>query len=195
MTRAKKSEALMKSLRQAWQEENDNKEIISCELNISNPSSSNESHECGGKDTKSNENVQNMFKKDEHIQEEDEPCKKEGLCVNSVLDAVDDPTVTQWVHVVCALWMPGTRCMNVRTMAGFDVSRVPSHRRKLVCKSRSLMPHVFLWTIITLLILHFSSAIHQPDTDNRSYQMVPKPYYESTISSPNCWIFAGVLYM
>lgn len=52
---------------------------------------------------------------------------------NSVTYAVNDPNVTQWVHVVCALWMPGTRCVNVGTMSAFDVSGVSSARRKMIC--------------------------------------------------------------
>ena len=158
MTRAKKSEALMKGLRQAWQEEDD-KEIKSHEINLCNPPSTNISNGCGWKDTKYEGKMPSLFKKDECIREEDEAYKKEGLSVNSVLDAVDDPTVTQWVHVVCALWMPGTRCMNVRTMAGFDVSRVPTHRRKLVRKEESLPPSYMCVTHVILPVSHILLAI------------------------------------
>lgn len=52
---------------------------------------------------------------------------------NTITAAVNDPTVTQWVHVVCGLWMPGTRCLNVSTMGVFDVSGAALPRKKLVC--------------------------------------------------------------
>jgi len=52
---------------------------------------------------------------------------------NTITSAVNDPTVIQWVHVVCGLWMPGTRCLNVSTMGVFDVSGAALPRRKLVC--------------------------------------------------------------
>lgn len=52
---------------------------------------------------------------------------------NTITAAVHDPTVPQWVHMVCGLWMPGTRCLNVSTMGIFDVSGAVLPRRKLVC--------------------------------------------------------------
>ncbi|CAK9146456.1 unnamed protein product [Ilex paraguariensis] len=41
---------------------------------------------------------------------------------NSITAGVLDPTVKQWVHMVCGLWTPETRCPNVDTMSAFDVS-------------------------------------------------------------------------
>uniref|UniRef100_A0A5B7B2P3 Uncharacterized protein n=1 Tax=Davidia involucrata TaxID=16924 RepID=A0A5B7B2P3_DAVIN len=41
---------------------------------------------------------------------------------NSITAGVLDSTVKQWVHMVCGLWTPGTRCPNVDTMSAFDVS-------------------------------------------------------------------------
>ena len=41
---------------------------------------------------------------------------------NSVTAGFFDATVKQWVHMVCGLWTPGTRCPNVDTMSTFDVS-------------------------------------------------------------------------
>lgn len=41
---------------------------------------------------------------------------------NSVTAGAFDSTVKQWVHMVCGLWTPGTRCPNVDTMSAFDVS-------------------------------------------------------------------------
>lgn len=43
---------------------------------------------------------------------------------NSITAGVLDSTVKQWVHMVCGLWTPGTRCPNVDTMSAFDVSGV-----------------------------------------------------------------------
>ncbi|MBA0821066.1 hypothetical protein Goarm_017945 [Gossypium armourianum] len=36
-----------------------------------------------------------------------------------------------WVHVVCGLWTPGTRCPNVNTMSAFDVSGVSRGRENV----------------------------------------------------------------
>ncbi|CAK7353818.1 unnamed protein product [Dovyalis caffra] len=41
---------------------------------------------------------------------------------NSITAGVLDSAVKQWVHMVCGLWTPGTRCPNVDTMSAFDVS-------------------------------------------------------------------------
>lgn len=53
---------------------------------------------------------------------------------NSITAGVFDPTITQWVHVVCGLWTPGTRCPNVNTMSTFDVSGA-SHPKKSMVSS------------------------------------------------------------
>lgn len=44
------------------------------------------------------------------------------MVINSVTSGFIDSTVKQWVHMVCGLWTPGTRCPNVDTMSAFDVS-------------------------------------------------------------------------
>ncbi|PPD84346.1 hypothetical protein GOBAR_DD18712 [Gossypium barbadense] len=48
---------------------------------------------------------------------------------------VDDQSlvvvVEQWVHMVCGLWTPGTRCPNVNTMSAFDVSGVSRGRENV----------------------------------------------------------------
>lgn len=54
------------------------------------------------------------------------------MACNTVSSGLLDSTVVQWVHMVCALWMPGTRCLNFGTMGVFDVSGVSQARRKLV---------------------------------------------------------------
>ncbi|KAK8535219.1 hypothetical protein V6N13_081357 [Hibiscus sabdariffa] len=52
---------------------------------------------------------------------------------NSVTAGVLDPSVKQWVHMVCGLWTPETRCPNVNTMSAFDVSGVSRARENVVC--------------------------------------------------------------
>ncbi|KAJ6373189.1 hypothetical protein OIU76_027512 [Salix suchowensis] len=52
---------------------------------------------------------------------------------NSVTAGVLDSTVKQWVHMVCGLWTPGTRCPNVDTMSAFDVSGASHPRANTVC--------------------------------------------------------------
>ncbi|XP_017430072.1 uncharacterized protein LOC108337982 isoform X4 [Vigna angularis] len=52
---------------------------------------------------------------------------------NSITAGVLDPTVKQWIHMVCGLWTPGTRCPNVDTMSAFDVSGVARPRADVVC--------------------------------------------------------------
>ncbi|XP_021769399.1 uncharacterized protein LOC110733636 isoform X2 [Chenopodium quinoa] len=52
---------------------------------------------------------------------------------NSIISGLFDPTVKQWVHMVCGLWTPGTRCPNVDTMSAFDVSGVSNLKEYMVC--------------------------------------------------------------
>lgn len=51
---------------------------------------------------------------------------------NTVRSIMHDAGAKQWAHMVCTLWMPGTRCLNMGTMGAFDVSRVTNSRRKAV---------------------------------------------------------------
>lgn len=44
---------------------------------------------------------------------------------NSITVGLVDSATKQWVHMVCGLWTPETRCPNVDTMSAFDVSGVP----------------------------------------------------------------------
>ena len=44
---------------------------------------------------------------------------------NSITMGLADSATKQWVHMVCGLWTPETRCPNVDTMSAFDVSGVP----------------------------------------------------------------------
>jgi hypothetical protein len=52
--------------------------------------------------------------------------------INTVGSIVKDAGAKQWAHMVCTLWMPGTRCLNMGTMGVFDVSGVATSRRKAV---------------------------------------------------------------
>eukprot|EP00268_Persea_americana_P028110 TRINITY_DN27341_c0_g1_i5.p1 TRINITY_DN27341_c0_g1~~TRINITY_DN27341_c0_g1_i5.p1 ORF type:complete len:1728 (+),score=355.07 TRINITY_DN27341_c0_g1_i5:389-5185(+) len=52
---------------------------------------------------------------------------------NTITAGVLDPTITQWVHVVCGLWTAGTRCPNVNTMSTFDVSGASRPKKNMVC--------------------------------------------------------------
>ncbi|KAK1316974.1 Histone-lysine N-methyltransferase ATX1 [Acorus calamus] len=52
---------------------------------------------------------------------------------NTITAGVFDPSVMQWVHMVCGLWTPGTRCPNVDTMNAFDVSGASPARKNIVC--------------------------------------------------------------
>ncbi|CAL9075201.1 unnamed protein product [Musa textilis] len=52
---------------------------------------------------------------------------------NSITAGVLDPSTKQWVHMVCGLWTPGTRCPNVDTMSTFDVSGALPAKKNIVC--------------------------------------------------------------
>ncbi|KAI3826025.1 hypothetical protein L1987_00066 [Smallanthus sonchifolius] len=55
------------------------------------------------------------------------------VMINSVTAGIFDPTVKQWVHMVCGLWTPDTRCPNVDTMSAFDMSGVCCPKGNVVC--------------------------------------------------------------
>lgn len=67
----------------------------------------------------------------EHIRTVDIPSSAPAASVlyNSITTGGFDSTIKQWVHMVCGLWTPGTRCPNVDTMSAFDVSGAcqPTH--------------------------------------------------------------------
>ncbi|KAJ4827238.1 hypothetical protein Tsubulata_015200 [Turnera subulata] len=52
---------------------------------------------------------------------------------NSITAGVFDLAIKQWVHMVCGLWTPGTRCPNVNTMSAFDVSGASCPRTYMIC--------------------------------------------------------------
>ncbi|ONM23440.1 Histone-lysine N-methyltransferase ATX4 [Zea mays] len=43
------------------------------------------------------------------------------------------PQPMQWVHMVCGLWTPGTKCPNDTTMSAFDVSGASPAKRNTAC--------------------------------------------------------------
>uniref|UniRef100_A0ACD5XVK8 Uncharacterized protein n=1 Tax=Avena sativa TaxID=4498 RepID=A0ACD5XVK8_AVESA len=47
--------------------------------------------------------------------------------------SVLDPQRMQWIHVVCGLWTPGTKCPNSTTMSAFDISGALPAKRNNVC--------------------------------------------------------------
>lgn len=55
------------------------------------------------------------------------------MVLNSITAGLFDSTVKQWVHMVCGLWTPGTRCPNVDTMSAFDVSGACCPKGNVVC--------------------------------------------------------------
>ncbi|XP_078173942.1 uncharacterized protein LOC144567629 isoform X3 [Carex rostrata] len=50
--------------------------------------------------------------------------------------ADENRSMVHWVHMVCGLWTPSTRCPNVNTMASFDLSGTPSRKNSIcsVCR-------------------------------------------------------------
>ncbi|KAG8057737.1 hypothetical protein GUJ93_ZPchr0002g24613 [Zizania palustris] len=43
------------------------------------------------------------------------------------------PRTRQWVHVVCGLWTPGTKCPNAITMSAFDISGASPAKKNTAC--------------------------------------------------------------
>lgn len=60
------------------------------------------------------------------------------------------PRTMQWVHMVCGLWTPGTKCPNATTMSAFDVSGASPAKRNTVS---SIHMHMLMSNIITVLNL------------------------------------------
>jgi hypothetical protein len=63
---------------------------------------------------------------------EDKKVEENWHSNNTITAFLKDAGAKQWAHMVCTLWMPGTRCLNMETMGVFDVSGVVSFRRKSV---------------------------------------------------------------
>lgn len=75
----------------------------------------------------------NMDLKNQSNSTKNLPCSLGSLKKhNSIIAGILDSTVKQWVHMVCGLWTPGTRCPNVDTMSAFDVSGASRPRANMV---------------------------------------------------------------
>ncbi|XP_019704141.1 uncharacterized protein [Elaeis guineensis] len=150
MTRALKSRNIVKSLLRAWKvglQPNSMKSVPSSDIlknellgpgsvgEASGYQSSGSAYTAGEIDSNSlhtavlKMDVQNLNKS---IQQRDVRTKNFQAC-NSVIAGVLDPSITQWVHMVCGLWTPGTRCPNVGTMSAFDVSGASLSRKNAAC--------------------------------------------------------------
>ena len=51
------------------------------------------------------------------------------------------PRTMQWVHMVCGLWTPGTKCPNATTMSAFDVSGASPAKRDTVSSIHAYSDH------------------------------------------------------
>ncbi|XVF89362.1 hypothetical protein PTKIN_Ptkin19aG0124300 [Pterospermum kingtungense] len=132
MTRALRSRAFVKGLLKAWNFEAECRSLVDQSLNVGNEFCNLKCQDLGfSRTTVWKSDVQNDLN---IIQSSGSPCPVNKLNVyNSVTAGVHDPTVKQWVHMVCGLWTPGTRCPNVDTMSAFDVSGVSYARENVVC--------------------------------------------------------------
>lgn len=150
MTRALKSRNIVKSLLKAWKVGLGPKstksvppsEVLNNEL--LGPSSVGEASRCdsSGSDTtagaiSSNSLPTTPLKMD--VQNPNKSIEERDITANnfqsynSIIAGVLDLSVTQWVHMVCGLWTPGTRCPNVDTMSAFDVSGASPARKNTAC--------------------------------------------------------------
>ncbi|XP_027331005.1 uncharacterized protein LOC113846680 [Abrus precatorius] len=144
MTQAILSRAIVKSLLKVWNVEKDGmpKHTTSCEVfekEVHAFQSSKSGLEVNQECVSRPENVdtsksQLKFQMSpSHIQQHTLSSASNFKVHNSITAGVLDPTVKQWVHMVCGLWTPGTRCPNVNTMSAFDVSGVSRPKADMVC--------------------------------------------------------------
>ncbi|XP_058111386.1 uncharacterized protein LOC131254706 [Magnolia sinica] len=152
MTRALRSRSIVKSLLEAWKVGEGTKSVISIasfetvqvELGLLNPTSKDETSLLAERDSVPVMRPMNIeplpravlkmdFQKDSDILTDSNSSVGNFQVHNTVTAGVLDPTVTQWVHMVCGLWTPGTRCPNVDTMSAFDVSGASRPEKNKVC--------------------------------------------------------------
>ncbi|XP_075643736.1 uncharacterized protein LOC142614956 isoform X3 [Castanea sativa] len=146
MTRALRSRTVVKSILKAWNCEADcrHKNMISSAESLKNEQTALQSSGSGldgnSYSVLQPENIKSsaiaVRKMDSQKQldvEQDSPCASNIKVHNSITVGVLDSTVKQWVHMVCGLWTPGTRCPNVETMSAFDVSGASSPRANVAC--------------------------------------------------------------
>lgn len=145
MTRALRSRTVVKSILKAWNCEADcrHKNMISSAESLKNVQTALYSSGSGldgnlfsvlqPENIKSSAiAVRKMDLQKQLDVEQDSPCASNIKVHNSITVGVLDSTVKQWVHMVCGLWTPGTRCPNVETMSAFDVSGASSPRANVV---------------------------------------------------------------
>lgn len=135
MTRALRSRMFVKSLLKAWNVESECKsknavssaEIMESDLNVLHLSES--IHEGKfpvlrpfGIEPSTSAVCRIDSQKQVDICQNSLCCVNSSRVHNSITAGLLNSTVKQWVHMVCGLWTPGTRCPNVDTMSAFDVS-------------------------------------------------------------------------
>ncbi|XP_060673473.1 uncharacterized protein LOC107421144 isoform X3 [Ziziphus jujuba] len=146
MTRALQSRAIAKTFLRAWNIETEcrPKTILSSVKTLQNELSGLHSSVSGNEEGSSfciqPENIEPLASaacKMEmlyHLDvEQNSPLVSKLKVHNSITVGLLDSTTKQWVHMVCALWTPGTRCPNVDTMSAFDVSGASRPKTDVVC--------------------------------------------------------------
>ncbi|KAL5853168.1 hypothetical protein ACOSQ3_008286 [Xanthoceras sorbifolium] len=146
MTRALRTRMIVKSLLKAWNVESEcrlkndvsSAEIMEGDLNVLHSSGS--IHEDRFHDLRHFDiepSTAAVWKVD--LQKQLNISQNSSCCVNnlrlhnSITAGMLDSTVKQWVHMVCGLWTPGTRCPNVDTMSAFDVFGASRPKANVVC--------------------------------------------------------------
>ena len=143
MTRALRSRTIAKSLLRVWNIEAQCK-AKNMDLPVKTLENSLCGLDCSGPGCVGGESV-TQFQHENSRPITSAVCKMESLDVlqnssgatklkvdNSITAGFLDSTTKQWVHMVCGLWTPGTRCPNVDTMSAFDVSCAPRPRAEVV---------------------------------------------------------------
>lgn len=136
MTRALQSRAIVKSLLRAWNIETECRpksklsSVKAMENELSRLHCSGSGHEEVTSHSESIEPLASTVCKMDV--EQSSPLVNKLKVNNSITVGSLDSTTKQWVHMVCALWTPGTRCPNVDTMSAFDVSGASRPRTDVV---------------------------------------------------------------
>lgn len=68
-----------------------------------------------------------------------------------LIGADENRSMVHWVHMVCGLWTPSTRCPNVNTMAAFDLSGTSPSRKNSV--SYTVLADRFQDSVVTSYVL------------------------------------------
>lgn len=131
MTRAVKCQAIVRSILKAWKFETSSK-LVKSVLSIKDAGDDDICISSSDKTSLCNEN-QEMI--DIEIPSKIISTTDTPNVQNSIISGAFDPSISQWVHMVCGLWTPGTRCPNVDTMSTFDVSGALISRKNSVCVS------------------------------------------------------------